>query len=238
MPDYTLVDKEYLENGLKIVGDSIRAKTGSTEKMNFPEGFKEQADSIEEAFWSKEFILKVLSNRASLTDITFPEGITAIESSFFNGASNLIITELPDSIKSIKSSAFYDCTKLGLTKLPESLTYIGESAFRNALIEITELPPQLETISNYAFLNRTRVKISVIPASVKTLGTRCFEGTGITEITFKGTPTSIGAGIFNSCSNLKVINVPWSETDPINVNAPWGASNVETINYNYVETEE
>lgn len=34
------------------------------------------------------------------------------------------------------------------------------------------------------------------------------------------------------CTNLTEIRVPWSEDDPINQNAPWGATNAN-IQYNY-----
>lgn len=56
--------------------------------------------------------------------------------------------------------------------------------------------------------------------------------TGLTEITFKGTPSRIDSTAFNGCTNLKTINVPWSEGAV--ANAPWGATNA-TINYNYTE---
>jgi hypothetical protein len=55
---------------------------------------------------------------------------------------------------------------------------------------------------------------------------------GITTLTFKGTPTSISNKAFSSCSKLKTINVPWAEGAV--ANAPWGATNA-TINYNYTE---
>jgi hypothetical protein len=51
-------------------------------------------------------------------------------------------------------------------------------------------------------------------------------------VIFEGTPASIHASVFSQCNNLITINVPWSEDDPINVDAPWGAVNA-TINYNY-----
>lgn len=52
----------------------------------------------------------------------------------------------------------------------------------------------------------------------------------LTELTFEGTPALIHQTAFSGCTNLTVINVPWSEGDV--ANAPWGAVNA-TINYDY-----
>jgi hypothetical protein len=57
-----------------------------------------------------------------------------------------------------------------------------------------------------------------------------YKDTGLTDITFKGTPMSIDSNAFASCSNLLTINVPWAEGEVSG--APWGATNA-TINYNY-----
>ena len=75
------------------------------------------------------------------------------------------------------------------------------------------------------------MNITEIPAQVKTIDNNAFVGcAGLTNITFKGTPTTINAGAFRSCSNLLTINVPWAEGAV--ANAPWSATNA-TINYNY-----
>lgn len=232
MADYKIVDADELDNGFSIVADSIRAKSGSTEKMAFPEGYKEQVDSI---YWSNQQVYDFFQNRKTIIDLKIPPGITQIPAYCFYRAEDLIITELPDTIETIEESAFMYCDRLSLTKLPQSLRIIGASAFRGASVHISELPSNLESIDNYAFLNRAHVTFSSIPKSVTTIGQRVFEGcTGLTSITFRGTPTSIGTGVFNSCTNLLVINVPWAEGEV--ANAPWGAANA-TINYNYVESE-
>ena len=54
--------------------------------------------------------------------------------------------------------------------------------------------------------------------------------TGLKQITFRSTVTSISTSAFSGCSNLTVINAPWAEGAV--AGAPWGATNA-TINYNY-----
>ena len=74
----------------------------------------------------------------------------------------------------------------------------------------------------------------LIPNNVKTIAALIAENAYIDSITFKGTPNDISASAFNDAIGIYVINVPWSEGDAINANAPWGAS-YATINYNYTE---
>lgn len=235
MSNYVVVDKEYLDDGLSKVADAIKAKSGNSEDMTFPDGFKERINSIPESYWSEEDIFNLLSeNRSTIQSLRLPDGITTIPQYFFYGLSDLKVSQLPDSIESIGNSAFQDCTNLCLEKLPNNLKTIGAYAFRQAVIYISELPEGLETIGNYAFLNRSGLTIKSIPASVKVLNTSCFQGCpNLTEITFKGTPDTIAANAFNSCTNLAVINVPWAEGEV--ANARWGAPDTTVINYNYIE---
>lgn len=72
-----------------------------------------------------------------------------------------------------------------------------------------------------------------MPSGIKTIGNEALYGcTGLTTLTFKGTPTTIASGAFYGCTNLTTINVPWAEGEV--ANAPWGATNA-TINYNYTK---
>lgn len=144
---------------------------------------------------------------------------------------------LPDSIEEIEYEAFYDSS--GVLNIPKNIKRLNDRAFRGAQLgkfsEITELPDGLEKIGELCFLNQNResFKITEIPASVKTIGQRAFEGCGLTEITFKGKPDSIGNGIFNTNPNLTIIRVPWSEDDPDFSSLIWGAQNA-TIVYDYI----
>lgn len=225
----------YIEDTeLQKIVEAIKEKSG-LETFNGAD-MADIIRAIETGFWDEDTAIKIISDRTNLTELAIPEGIKKVDAYAFYDMSSLVFEKLPDTIESIGHSAFYGCDWLTLSNLPENLISIGESAFRGCRLVISELPPKLETIANYAFLNQWKITLSVIPATIKSIGNRCFEGcVGITEITFKNTPTSIGSGIFNYCTDLKTINVPWSQTDTINANAPWGATNA-TLNYNYVET--
>ena len=71
--------------------------------------------------------------------------------------------------------------------------------------------------------------ITSLPNGITSIGAYAFSYcTGLTSITFKGTPTTVASNAFTSCTNLKDIYVPWSEGAV--ANAPWGATKA-TIHY-------
>lgn len=99
---------------------------------------------------------------------------------------------------------------------------------------VSQLPEDVSEIRDRAFYLWANLIITFIPKSVVKIGEYAFFGcTGITTLTFKGTPDTIESDAFYGCTNLTTINVPWAEGEV--ANAPWGATNA-TINYNYVET--
>lgn len=55
MANYKVVDAEHLDADLSKVGNAIRAKTGSTELLNFPEGMVSEVDAVFEAGKKTEY---------------------------------------------------------------------------------------------------------------------------------------------------------------------------------------
>lgn len=82
------------------------------------------------------------------------------------------------------------------------------------------------------FQNKTTLTSIVIPASVKAIEANVFKGcTGLKTATFKGTIVgTIPETVFDGCTNLTDVYVPWAEG--VKANAPWGATNA-TVHYNY-----
>lgn len=198
--------------------------------------------------------------KRSLKSVYIPDSINRIGEYAFNNCSNLKTINFSNNITSIGKRAFSGCSHLEFAQLPNLLTSIDDNAFSyisNGLTNLKELPNGITNIDNAAFANSynlsltylpekliriglsafwcTKVAFSTIPASVETLEYGAFRKCElITNITFKGTPTSINSGAFHDCTNLTTINVPWAEGEV--ANAPWGATNA-TINYNYVAPE-
>jgi len=162
---------------------------------------------------------------------SLPSGVTSIGNSAFQNCTNLALTELPSGVTSIGQSAFRGCTNLALTSLPSGLTTISANSFQDcASAAIASLPPLLTSIAAYAF-SGSGVVFAQIPASVTTLDSSCMAGcTGLTTLSFLGTPTSIAAQALRYCTNITDIYVPWSQGDI--ADAPWGATNAH-IWYNH-----
>lgn len=134
--------------------------------------------------------------------------ISNVNSFAFKGA-QITGVDMPDTIEYIGYRAFYGCLDITSIRLPLNLISLGEEAF---------------------YLNWSLSGNIVVPEKCKYLNEYAF-GTcvSLAEVTFKGTPTSIANNVFNGCSSLTTINVPWAEGAV--ANAPWGATKA-TINYN------
>lgn len=168
-----------------------------------------------------------------LTNITLPDDLDNIDTDAFFFCNKLSLTTLPSNVRYINTRAFYSCTSLQLDKLPDSLKELGSKAFSGcSLLALTSIDniTNVSVLASEVFSGCTSLQISAIPAQITSIEAFAFNKCiGLTQITFKGTPTSIHMNAFKDCSNLTVINVPWAEGDV--ANAPWGATNA-TINYN------
>ena len=90
-------------------------------------------------------------DRATVTEITIPEGVTRIPKQSFQDCLNLIAINLPSTLTSIGSSSFYNCTSLSSLIIPESVISIGMFAFANTAIISIVLPSSETTISDGVF---------------------------------------------------------------------------------------
>lgn len=148
------------------------------------------------------------------------------------GHGNLVGISMP-KVNEIKETAFAYCSGLETVDMP-NLTRIGYGAFEGCEnLALTQLPNGVTWISGNAFFRCKGVAITEIPSSVVVIESGAFSYcTGLKTITFKGNPL-IYPGAFTGCTDLTVINVPWSEDENSPYYPPpWGATNA-TINYNY-----
>lgn len=168
----------------------------------------------------------------TITEFTIPDGCSEIGYHSFRNCTTMKNIFIPNSVTKINGHSFIDCTKLSLNELPNSVTTIGNSAFENCYqLLLQVLPSNLSgEIGQYTFNNCKCITINEIPQGVSSIERSAFNGCiGITDLTFKGIPTSIYSNSFRGCTNLLNIYVPWSEGEV--ANAPWGATNA-TIHYN------
>ena len=96
---------------------------------------------------------------SSLSEITIPDMVTIIESTF-EGCTSLTEITIPNSVTSIGYYTFSDCTRLTKITIPDSVTSIGGYAFKGctSLTEIT-IPNSVVDIGESAFENCTNLTI-------------------------------------------------------------------------------
>lgn len=209
------------------IAEKLTAIAENTPKV-FNAGYKKGKAEGNNTY-TDDYIISLVNRQ--MTEFSIPEGCTIIGHSAFRACTKLTSLHIPDTITIIKNDAFALCYELKI-ELPDGVTSIGNGAFSsNGHQIITKLPLELKTIGDAAFQYcGSPFTLSEIPEKVESIGKQAFQNcTGFTELTFKGTPTSIATNAFQGCTNLLDIYVPWSEGEV--ANAPWGATNA-TIHYN------
>lgn len=143
----------------------------------------------------------------TLETVTVNGVLTELPQNAFNGCSSLVSVTLSPGITSIGSSAFSYCTALQSVVLPEDLTAIPDSCFSycSSLASI-EIPATVTSIGSNAFDQCSSLTGVVLPEGLVSLGGSAFRRTAITSITVPAGVTVINGTVFNSCPNLTEID--------------------------------
>ena len=143
------------------------------------------------------------------TDLTLPNGITAINNYAFIHCSSLTSIEIPNSVTSIGNAAFYKCASLTNIEIPNTVTSIGNAAFFHCeSLTSIEIPNTVTSIGNEAFIDCRSLTTIEIPNSVTSIGYSAFIGcSSLTSITIPNSVTSIGSSAFVDCSSLTSVTI-------------------------------
>lgn len=226
-----IIDSAALDAAMTATADAIRAKTGSSDKIEWTEqGFAAAVEGISGGGDDlKASFIGLLDG--TMADPVLPEGLTKLGSYALYNNNTIKKLVLPESLTEIGEYALYQCTAITNIKLSSNLTTIADYGMAYMRMNSIALPEKLTNIKQYAFSNCNRLFSVTFPASVEEIATCAFNrDTAITQVTFKGTPLSVAVNAFINCTNLLTINVPWAEGEV--ANAPWSATKA-TINYNY-----
>ena len=176
--------------------------------------------------------LSTFRNCDNLTNVTIPNGFTAIEDHAFRGCKNLKSVKIPESVVKIGRGSFFGCVNLKSISIPNSVrtiwdfafgecadlrsinipngvARIGECTFQQC-VNLTEiaLPGSVRSIENYAFSGCTSLKNIKMPGSITSIGEFAFWNCiNLTEITLPPAITSIGKNAFLQCANLTIYGV-------------------------------
>ena len=140
----------------------------------------------------------------------FPEGVTAIGDSAFEGCSSLKEIKIPEGVTAIGGNAFELCSSLTSINIPEGVTSIAERAFFvcRSLTSIN-IPEGVTSIARHAFWDCSSLTSINIPEGVTKIGDSAFEGCrSLTSINIPKGVTSIARQVFYRCSSLKEITIP------------------------------
>ena len=142
----------------------------------------------------------------ALNSIEIPNSVTEIGQSAFEGCTGLTSVTLGNSVTSIKEATFSGCSNLTSVQIPNSAIFIGPSAFDGCtrLASVT-LGNSIESIDYYAFRDCGALSSVIIPKSVTTIGNDVFPT--VKEVTFEGTPETIGTNTFDNVVLLQINNV-------------------------------
>ena len=190
----------------------------------------------------------------SLTEVTIPNSITSIRGYAFNGCTGLTSITIPNSITSIANNAFYGCSGLTSIIIPSSVTFIGNFAFdycsslKNVIIEDGYTNIELGTgrnVGSTTFLNYQGL-FKDCPIETLYIGrnldyqtsTNSYNSikapfSGIrtfSEVKVGDLVTTIGAYLFESCSNLSNIKIGRNVND-IQTSAFRNCSNLSEISF-------
>ena len=177
---------------------------------------------------------EIMMGNTAITDLTIGDEVAVIDDNAFNGCKNLKKVNFPKDLYFIGAGAFLGCPNLEISELPDTVYEIENASLAGTKCALSKLPDNLGKVEVDSFDLCRGNTFTVIPKGVISIGARAFkENTGLTELTFEGTPPTngIASTAFIGCTNLKDIYVPWSEGDV--ANAPWGTN--ATIHYNSKE---
>ena len=130
---------------------------------------------------------------SALTDVSLPEGLTAIGNECFR-ESGIETIRLPESLGELGAGVFRGCTKLTEITIPDNVTTMGRTVFYGAsalkTVVLGGAGSKLTTLGDQIFTTDALESLTV-PASVTTLtdkgGKATFYKMGSPAITFLGT---------------------------------------------------
>lgn len=226
---------------LTALADAIREKAGTSDPMTLSEMTAAVQNMSGTA--AANTIRYVATDAEGFPTEIDASALTRLARCQFNAAMDAYYSDYPlyakvtkltlsHEITAFPASCFYRCAALKELTWPRALTTIGRYCFSYCNNLTVSLPEGLLDIEPYAFsaMNNTGFTQLTLPASLDSLRANAFRSnTALATVTFLGTPTTVASSVFNDCTALTDIYVPWA--DGAVSGAPWGATNA-TVHYN------
>lgn len=213
---------EYLTNDIELtsVADAIRAKSGQTGQLIYPDGFASAVAGIKKApttpYMEAEYVEDSTSHYIKSAKLYNHTAIYAYEFTGQTQLENLDLSDASNSITTIETRAFNLALVNGLV-LPNTISVLRAECFLSASITTLTVPPLVTVLPRNAFaqiqsaysIETGELPINIIlPPNLTKIGTNCFEYAQIKQITIPDTVTEIGDYAFNACEQLASIALP------------------------------
>ena len=215
---------EYLTNttDLTAVADAIRAKSGQTGQLVYPDGFASAVSGIKKApttpYMEAEYVaVEEFGGTSHYIKSAKLYNHTAIYTKEFSGQDrlqNLDFSDASNNVTAIETMAFEYALVNGLV-LPNTISVLGPACFGTAYIATLTIPPLVTVLPESAFTyiqpvynteTGEELPINIIlPQNLTKIGKRCFDGASIKQITIPDTVTEIGDMAFLFCRQLESI---------------------------------
>lgn len=149
-----------------------------------------------------------------LTEVSIPEGVTAISAMLFQWCYYLTEVTLPSTLKEIGNHAFYDCSSLMQMDIPASVQTIGSGVF-SGCGRLSAFSGKFATEDGRFLINGTTLvgfapygmTDVVIPSGVEIIADQVMASIGITTCVLPSSITAIGKYAFNGCTELTAVTV-------------------------------
>ncbi len=116
-------------------------------------------------------------------EIKFPNSVSVIENSAFDGCGYITKVTLPSNLKEIKTACFSDCSSLTDVVFNANLSYLGYNCFSgSSALKTVDLSNTKVTYIYQSFYKCNAIETLLLPSTLETIWGTCFTSTKLNYI--------------------------------------------------------
>lgn len=186
----TLDEQEVMRADAESYVADLVIDAGYDNAYTFKEGVIEITEYVEIAEEEDCTRIFIYDCRKTLTGITIPRGVSAINSDAFNDCDALVDVVMANTVTTLGKNAFYHCDILKNVTLSRNLTSIPEGAFQQcAELETIVIPYFTTTIAKKAFNSSPKLSKVVTHEALTSIASGAFSYADVTEFYAPPVPT-------------------------------------------------